>query len=277
MTKGKEHWIPLTAAVGGIAALALRTWNLRTAFEPLTGLPVSGHPSFPLLLLLFAACMAAMLRLPTGGTLRFPFRAQRSTACSLPVAGAMLLGLSGLADIYESFTGVNLMYFLQGEPSQRYESSTGLIAGDAVGMSAGLQCFSGLLTLCAAWAVFECIRACLHEPLKFRAVVLVPAVSMSFRLVAMYRIDSVNPVLQDYAPGLLAMVFQVFGFYVFSAFAFERGNLRQYAVSAGGAVMLTICVLLDPVDYISTPLMTCGGAAVLMGFYMLATTAPGTV
>ncbi|MBQ6206475.1 MAG: hypothetical protein IJK52_05290, partial [Oscillospiraceae bacterium] len=178
--------IPLTAAVGGVAALILRLWNLRTGFEADTGLPVSG-PSFPALLAVLAVILLSLIlqsrRLRERGAPRFPFHAQRSALCVPSIAGMFLLALSGAADIFESVTG------------QSENAYAGLIAGEAVGMSAGVQRFAGLLTLCAAWAVFVCVRACLRGEPPFRAVALIPAVALSFRLVAIYRIDSVNPVL----------------------------------------------------------------------------------
>ena len=103
---------------------------------------------------------------------------------------------------------------------------------------------------------------------------MVPAVALAFRLVTVYRIDSVNPVLQDYAPALVALLFHVLGFYAFSAFTFESGDLRQFTVSSGGAVTLSLCVLLDKSDYLSTPLLLCGSAAALAGFLVLALQAP---
>lgn len=262
----KQLRIPLTAAVGGVAALVLRVWNLRAGFELGTGLPVSGHVSFWALLVLLALVMLSLLvqsrRLSDGGNPRFPFRTQNRALCLLPVAGAALLCLSGVADILDALGG-----------HQSYEYA-GLISGEAVGMSTGVQCASGALTLLSAWSVFECVRACMRGDMRRRAVVMVPAVALAFRLVTVYRIDSVNPVLQDYAPALVALLFHVLGFYAFSAFTFDSGDLRQFAVSAGGAVTLSLCVLFDRSDYISTPLLFCGSAAALAGFLVLALQAP---
>ena len=268
--------IPLTAAVGGAAALILRAWNLRTGFETGTGLPVSG-PSFPALLALLAAVALSLLlqsrRLSERGAPRFPFRAGRSALCAPAIAGAFLLALSGAADLFESVTGHSALSALRGVETYEYVYA-GLISGESVGMSAGVQRFAGLLTLCAAWAVFVCVRACLRGNLPFRAIVLIPAVALSFRLVTIYRIDSVNPVLQDYAPALVALTLQVLGFYFFSAFAFDCGNLTAFAVSSGAAACAALCVVLDESDYISTPLALCGSAAALIGFLLMALHSP---
>ncbi len=262
--------IPLTAAVGGAAALALRVWNLRTGFEPHTGLPVPG-PSFPALCIVLAVAALSLIlqsrRLSERGAPRFPFHAQQPALCVPSIAGMFLLALSGAADIFESVAEQSVL------GGEKY-AYAGLIGGESVGVGAGVQRFAGLLTLCAAWAVFVCVRACLRGKLPFRAIVLIPAVALSFRLVTVYRIDSVNPVLQDYAPALVALMLQVLGFYFFSAFAFDCGNLTAFAVSSGCAVCAALCVAFDPSDYISTPLALCGSAAALIGFLPLALQSP---
>ena len=271
MTSEKTR-IPLTAALGGAAACILRVWNLRTGFEADTRLPIPG-PSFPALLILFGAVMLSLLiqsrRLSDNGAPRFPFHTEQSALCVPAIAGMFLLALSGAADIFESATGKSVL----GGADYEYAYS-GLISGDAVGMSAGAQGFAGLLALLSAWAVFVCVRTCMRGNLPFRAVVMIPAVALSFRLVTIYRVESVNPVLQDYAPALVALALQVLGFYFFSAFAFDCGNLTAFAVSAGGAICAAMCVLFDGSEYVSTPLTLCGSAAALGGFLLMALQAP---
>ena len=41
----KEYLLPGLAVVGGAAGLALRRWQLTTALEPDTGLPIAGRPA----------------------------------------------------------------------------------------------------------------------------------------------------------------------------------------------------------------------------------------
>ena len=264
--------VPLTATVGGAAALVLRLWNLRTGFESDTGLPLSG-PSFPALLIVLGVVMLSLLLQSRGlsdrPVPRFPFHTDRSALCVPAIAGMFLLALSGAADIYEGVSGERIL----GVSPYEY-AYAGLIGGETVGMSAGVQRFVGLLTLLSAWAVFVCVRACLHGGLPFRAVVMIPAVALSFRLVTIYRIESVNPVLQDYAPALVALMFQILGFYWFSAFMFDSGSLTAFAASAGGAVCTALCVMADESEYVSTPLTLCGSAAALMGFLLLSLQAP---
>lgn len=275
----EKRTLPLTALTCGAATLAVRLWNLAAGFEGSSRLPIAGHPSFTLLLVLLAAAFALLLwestRLPSNAAPRFPFRTERRGPCLLSLAGAGLLALSGAADVFESFAGQRLFDLLRGSPSWRYQYDyTGLISGEGVGMEGGVQCVSGLLTLLSAWAALECVKACRGGGLRFRTLVLIPALTLSFRLVVIYRIDSVNPVLQDYALGLAALICQILGFYTFSAFTFECGSPRRFALSTTCAAVLALCVLCDGGEYLSAPLLLLGSAAVLMGFLLLELDAP---
>lgn len=265
--------IPLAAVIGGLVALALRIWNLRAGFEDANGLPISGHPSFPAMALVLALTLGALwiLSRPLAHAApRFPFIAAKRPAVAPAVAGAFLFALAGLADLYEASTGKKLL-----SQTLSYEYAfEGLIGGESVGVSPAAQAFGGLLTLLSAWAAFECIRACLRGNPRFRAAILIPAVALSFRLVSVYRLDSVNPVLEDYAPVLIALIFQTLGFYALSAFPFECGNLRKFAVFSGGAVATTLCVLADDYEYVSTSLTLAGSALSLTGLLLLALDAP---
>ena len=270
--------LPLTALVGGAAALLLRMWNLRAGFETASRLPVPGHPSFPATVAALALTLAVTLilsrRLSDGGAPRFPVRAVKRSFVTPVVAGAFVLACAGLVDLYEAFSGENLRSALSGSSLSYEYAFANLIDGKSVGFSPLAQGFAGLLTLVSAWAVFECARACLHGNLRSRAMVMVPAVALAFRLVALYRVDSVNPTLETYALVLMAFVFQTLGFYAFSAFAFDCGDLRQFAAATGGAVCLTLCALTDEGDYLSTPLTLAGSASALLGLLLLALDAP---
>lgn len=266
--------IPLAALIGGLAALALRIWNLRAGFEDGTGLPLPGHPSFPAMALALALTLGALALLsrsiPANAAPRFPFAPAKRPPAAIAVAGTFLLALAGFADLFEAFTGQKI-----GARTLSYEYAfEGLIGGESVSVSPAAQAFGGLLTLLSAWALFQCLRACLHENQRFRAPVLIPAVALSFRLVSVYRLASVNPVLEDYAPVLLALVFQTLGFYALSAFPFECGNLRKFAAFSGAAVCSALCVLADRYEYLSTPLTLAGSALTLTAFLLLALDAP---
>lgn len=273
----QKRLVPLASLTGGAVALILRSWNLRAGFDP-SGLPYRGHPSFSALLiflaLLFVSLALSTLRFPADANPRFPFSAYGRPFRLLTVTGAFLLALSGAADFYESATGEHLFRRLQGASSVPYEY-TGFIDGADVGLSSGVQCAAGVMALLIAWSALECVRSCLNgKPLRFRTLVLIPPVALSFRLVVVYRMDSVNPVLQDYAPALVALILHTLAFYHFSAFAFDCGSLRKFAASAGCASALSLCVLADGGDYVSTPLLLLGSAAVLTGFLFAALESP---
>ena len=69
-------------------------------------------------------------------------------------------------------------------------------------------------------------------------MLLVPVVCPVIRLVLVYRVDSIDPVLSDYYLELLALVFLTLGFYRLSSFAFGAGRTDRFALYAGLAVVL---------------------------------------
>ena len=63
----KEFLLPALALGGGLAGLALRLWELSSAFEAVTGLPVDGAPATLVLAGFSAAVLLALV-----GLLAFP-------------------------------------------------------------------------------------------------------------------------------------------------------------------------------------------------------------
>ena len=57
----KELVLPVTAAVSGAAGFFLRRWELASAFEADTGLPIPGMPATWALIALSAAAVLALL------------------------------------------------------------------------------------------------------------------------------------------------------------------------------------------------------------------------
>ena len=101
----KQLMIPLLAAPWGAAAFLLRLWQNRTGFEPDTGLPIPGAPAGMVLLaalLVWAVCLGVLVfRLPQEGPPALPrdFPLPDARLLALPVAGVLLMALSGLAAI----------------------------------------------------------------------------------------------------------------------------------------------------------------------------------
>ena len=102
----KQSILPLLALAGGMAAFVLRLLQNRTGFEAATGLPVPGNmPGLALIATLEVLALVFLLlvrSLPreAGSGPAFPaeFSAGSAGQVFLPVTGALLMLLSGLAE-----------------------------------------------------------------------------------------------------------------------------------------------------------------------------------
>ena len=100
----KEILLPAIAVVGGGAGFALRRWELATAFEPDTGLPIAGAPATMALIALSVAVAAVLLALSLLG--KYPrfqgydqaFRGERNTLYAMAgvLSAFLLIGAGGL-------------------------------------------------------------------------------------------------------------------------------------------------------------------------------------
>ena len=279
--------LPILAALGGAAAFVLRLWHNRTGFEAGTGLPIPGAPAgflLALFLAAFAVVLTVMVRgLPketeAGPLLPRDFAAGDSRALLLPVAGALLMGLSGLADLYEGLGLGNLLaqFVAAADP----EGALALLEGEGT-FSPAAQKFLGALSVFSAAALFPAVSACrraVEASPAFRdaPLLLFPPVALVVRLVLTYRLDSVNPVLGSYYVELLALVFLTLGFYRLSSFAFQAGRTRLFAFYACAASVLSLAALADGGPHLSSLLLLPGGSAVLLGFLLLMRPAPAIV
>lgn len=284
----KNLALPAAALAGGVIAFALRLAQNKTGFEAETGLPVSGNLA-GLLLAAFLAAMAAVLillvrLLPKESPDSAPsFPADFSTADTrllvLPIMGVALIGLAGLADLYES-TGTGLLLAQLGaaaDPTYVLSSSMEVEAYGAY-FSSKSQLILGILSLASAAGLFFPVAACRrggqtrsNSPLD-GTLLLIPPAALVVRLVMTYRIDSVNPALAAYYVEILALVFLTLGAYRLSSFAFKAGQTPRFAFYACAAVVLGIAALADAsthIVYLSSLLLYAGGALVLLGFLLL--------
>lgn len=273
--------LPLLAVLGGAAAFFLRLWQNRTGFEADTGLPIPGTPAsivLPVFLLALAVILLVLVRrLPQEAegetTLPRDFSSANPRLLTLPVAGVLLMAAAGLADLYEGLGLGNLLaQFLS--TADPYAA----VSTDPV-FSPGPQKLLGALSLLSAGALLPVISACrgagrTEEEFRSAPLLLVPPVALVVRLVLVYRLDSVNPVLEAYYVGLLALVFLTLGFYRLSSFAFRAGRTRIFVFYTSFAVVLCLTALADGGPCLSSLLLYAGGAATLLGFALLRLASP---
>lgn len=266
--------LPAAAMSCGMVAFSLRFFQNHAGFDA-AGLPIPGHSSGLILIvwfLLVAAVLALLAhRLPkdTGDGPAFPsvFATDSSALLCLPVAGILLMALSGLADLLEALTQTSLLTRLQAaaDPYAAAEDVSLRLAPNA-------QLLMGLLTLAAAAALLPAAMSCRKRdaarPFNGDLPLAMP-VALVVRLVLIYRLDSVNPSVAAYYVELLALVFLTLAFYRLSSFAFQAGRTRRFALYAGLAAVFSMAALADGGPLLSSLLLYVGGTATLMGFLLL--------
>lgn len=272
----KNNALPLAAIVGGVVAFVLRLLQNRTGFETDTGLAIPGNlPGLVLavILVVLAAALLVLARtLPGKGTDAPVFPADFSTEdpkqLMLGVAGAFLVALAGLADLFEGLTSRNLLAQMRAAADPY-----GLAAVEPSMFSSQIQMILGLLSLAAGAAlllsVMSCRRGGKTQGVPYNPIfLLVAPVALVVRLVLTYRADSVNPSLAAYYVSLLALVFLTLAFYRFASFAYECGNFRRFSAYSGIAVVLCLASLADGGPHLSSLLLYAGGAVFLLGFLL---------
>ena len=267
-----RYSLPLLSAAGGVVAYALRLAQIRIGFEAATGLPIPGSPATVRLVVFCAAsCLVlaglSILFLPGDRSPVFPFSTDSQLLLTPVVAGGLLLALAGGADIIEGMSSGSLLARIRGSSLV----SAAILRSSGLGVQ--VQILSGILTLAAAFALLLSAAACRGNSGTGVSLLMVP-VSLMVRLVVIYRMDSVNPILEDYAPDLIALALLSLGFYSLSSFAFQSGSLRWFAFYTCTAELFCLCSLANEGRYLSVPLIYLGASLALAGFLLLSFQAP---
>ena len=273
----RQYARPLTAVLGGAAALVLRLLQNNTGFEADTGLPIPGNLAELALAVLLIALAAGLL----GSSCLLPreeeedspalprdFTTTSTALLTLPVAGVFLMALGGLADLAECFR-----LLPEGLGFSRHELYR-ILRDGGLGFSSRGQLLMGVLALTAAAILFLMAAGCRRREKELGRMLpptltLFPVAAMVVRLVLVYRVDSVNPSLTMYYLELLALVFLTLGFYRLSSFSFQAGQTRRFGLYASAAVVLSAASLADGSIYLSSLLLNTGGAITLLGFLLL--------
>jgi len=272
----KKHILfPAAVLAGGAAAFVLRLLQNRTGFDAI-GLPVSGNipgialAVFLILMAVVLFVLSRKLSAPSGSAFPQSFSVENSSQLFLPVAGSLLIALSGLVDLYEGLTFNNLLAQIQ-LAADPY-SSTLPDAATAAGFSSASQLVLGAASLLTAAALFLCAISCRKWVAAHPSAgifLLVPPVTLVVRLVMTYRLDSINPALEAYYVELLALIFLTMAFYRLSSFAFGDGRVSRFALYTGLAVVCSLATLADGGPHLSSLLLYVGGSLTLLGFLLL--------
>ena len=203
---GKKILLPAIAVAGGGAGFALRRWELATAFEPDTGLPIAGSPATTALIALSVLVAAVLLALSLLG--KYPrfegygqaFRARGNTLYAMAgvLSAFLLIGAGGLM-AYDFVQGTNQLY-------------TRLIV-------AAMAVASGACVLVTVQGNFKGTGQG-----KYSVPLLIPAFAFCVWLIAAYQVRAGDPVQLDYVYELFAIIASLLGLYCTASFSFERGR-----------------------------------------------------
>ena len=206
LTMRKEILLPAIAVVGGGAGFALRRWELATAFEADTGLPIAGAPATMALIALSVVVAAVLLILSFMG--KYPrfsgydqaFSAKDNTLYAMAgiLSGFLLIGAGGLM-AYDFATGANPIY-------------TRLIV-------AVLAVASGL---CVMSTVRDNFKG--ENKGKYSVPLLIPAFAFCVWLIAAYQVRAGDPVQLDYVYELFAIITSLLALYFMAGFSFEKAK-----------------------------------------------------
>lgn len=270
----KAYMIPLFSLLAGAAALILRILQNSTEFDAASGLPEPGGV-FGLSLLGLLAATAVLLcilirQLPreTGDGPAFAdtFSTSNSSLLTLPVAGSLLLALSGLVDL-----ATGLGFWGESVPAFSDTGLASLLIGTGDGFSESLHLLLGILSVASAAALFVISASCRRKedsPQLNRNLLLIPPLALVVRLVLFYRVCSINPSLMAYYVELLALVLLTLAFYRLSSFGFRAGRSRLFCLYASLSVVFSLAALANA-SHLSALLLYPACSLILMGFLLL--------
>lgn len=199
----------------GLVGMALRFWNLSAAYDA-RQLPVS-HISTWLLagFLLLSATGILILSLRSPGRSRkycVLHSSVRSAGCA--VVGGGLIVLSGLLELLQGITTVNLVFCI-----------------------AAAVC--GICLVLAALAR--------RNDTASPAAEVIPVIYLVLRLIFNFKSWSTDPIILDYCIKLFALILTLLAVYCSAGFAFDLGKPRKTLFYASCALVFSLSVMADAI------------------------------
>ena len=141
------------------------------------------------------------------------------------------------------------------------------------GVSPRLILIEGILTILTAISLFLAAVACRkagkgdgEEKKVAPGLLLMAPVALVVRLVIVYRLTSIDPILAHFAVEILALAAMTLATYRLGGFACENGNSRRFALYGGWAVLLGLAAAAG--GDLQEVLFYLGGALALLGFLL---------
>lgn len=235
----KEFVLPATALVGGAAGFFLRRWELRSAFEPDSGLPIPGTPATWALIALSAVVVVLLTLLCFGAGKGFRggydevFRAEGNTLSMVGmVAAAFLMAIAG---------GLLLL-----QVPALYQSAAGVTKGTPMLTMLPKVLLAGLC-LASAWSLLQLGKNNFRGEGrgKFSSNLLIPAYTACMWLIVAYQARSGDPIILDYVYQLFAIIATVMAAYFVAGFGFDRAKVFPGALFSLLAMYFILVTLAD--------------------------------
>lgn len=235
----KEIVLPVTAIAGGAAGFFLRRWELSSAFEPDTGLPIPGMPATWALIALSAVMAVLLLLLCRGAGKGFDrgydeaFHALGNTPYMMGmVAAAFLMAIAG-ALLLLQVPGL-------------YHSASGMTKGLPM-LSLMPKVLLAGLCLASAWSLLQLGKNNFKGEGrgKYSSSLLIPAYAACMWLIVAYQARSGDPIILDYVYQLFAIVAAVLGSYFMAGFGFERAKVFPSVLFSLLAMYFILVTLAD--------------------------------
>lgn len=244
----KEFLLPALALGGGLAGLALRLWELSSAFEADTGLPVAGAPATLVLAGFSAAVLLALVLLcrGTGRGFQGSYDEAFQAAGSIPYLTVMVAAAFLMAG-----SGVLLLAQAGGVLSESLAASAGTGLGLSglfqLLLSVGRELLLAILALASAASLFLLGKNNYKGEGKGErsGCLLTPAYTACVWLIVSYLDHSGDPIVLDYVYQLFAVVAAVLGSYFLAGFGYQRPKGFPAAFFSLAAMYFCLVTLAD--------------------------------
>ena len=242
--------LPAVSVAGGILGLAVRQFQLNTAFEPGTGLPIAGQPATYAMWAVAVVTALVFIGLSLGKHRTFEkcytsaFRTTSMIQLSGVMAGAVLLLAAGFFNV-EAFVSAPVDLF------------TGVRTVSIVRPILGVAC------LAAAAGVWFTVQKMKSGQQVKSVCVLLPGLVGCLWVMANYQSWAQDPVMEQYVFSLLAVMLSMVACYFLPGFAFGKGQVKGTLITCLLGASFCIMVLGDGLPMCDVALL------MAMIFYLL--------
>lgn len=226
---GKHFWVPLVAILSGFVGYGLRVWQLRSAFEPESLLPVSGAPATWVIGIfsIFMVFLFGFLILPKKRR-ENPVLPYQQTMQIHSICYTALFLVAGLSTLYGAFLFYRgSFYIMQDLP---HTSVLQLVFAIAAALS-------GLSLLFLAFRQYQ------GRKLQNSMTQLIFTFSACLWLMVSYQSWAKDPFILDYLFTLLAIMTGMLAHYFIATYAFGSSRLHLVYFFSALAILFSITAL----------------------------------